>query len=388
MKKIFLGWLSAAIPFLSFGQSANNFSITGSVKVPGVQQVYLTYYNSGKMITDSVGVVNDHYTLNGHLEIGAVAMLTSAVKGSIPARTNTLSIYISPMDALTIIHTGSFSHAEVKGSAANKEYEKLIQMDRPYGQKKKVLLAAISDAVKANDTAKSRSLQAALGKIGRDEKDGVFGKYMHDNPNSPLLVFVFNKYIGDLRSLKPEDVPAARSFFALLPDSIRNKANAKAFAQQLDNMVTFEQGVAVGKQAPDFTQNDTAGNPVSLSSFRGKYVLLDFWASWCGPCRQENPAVVAAYHKYHDKGFEILGVSLDQKEKPWKDAIYQDHLTWTHVSDLKYWDNALVKVYGVRGVPQNFLIDPSGKIVARGLRGEDLDRTLGATLGQAGATGK
>ena len=383
MKKIFLGWLSAAIPFLSFAQSANNFSITGSVKVPGIQHVYLSYYTNTGMVRDSATIEGDHYTLSGHLDIGVVAMLTSAVKGAIPVRTNTLSIYISPMDNMTITHTGTFARADIKGSVANTEYQKLVQMYRPYEQKRKDLVTAINKATKVGDTATARSLQTALGRIGADEKDQVLGKYMRDNPQSPLLVFAFNKYIGDPRSLKSEDVATVRSFIVLLPDSIRNKANGKALEQRLDNMVTFEQGVAVGKQAPDFTQNDTAGNPVSLSSFRGKYVLLDFWASWCGPCRQENPAVVEAYHKYHDKGLEILSVSLDQKEKPWKDAIYQDHLTWTHVSDLKYWENALVKVYGIQGVPQNFLIDPNGKIVARGLRGEDLDKTLGIMLGQA-----
>jgi peroxiredoxin len=157
---------------------------------------------------------------------------------------------------------------------------------------------------------------------------------------------------------------------------MRNTAALLAVAHQLENKETFENTVAVGRPAPDFTQNDTAGRPVSLSSFRGKYVLVDFWASWCGPCRQENPTVVAAYQKFHGKGFEIIGISLDQDEKSWKKAIRTDKLTWTHVSDLKNWNNAVAKAYGVQGVPQNFLIDPQGKIVARGLRGEDLDKKL------------
>jgi peroxiredoxin len=144
----------------------------------------------------------------------------------------------------------------------------------------------------------------------------------------------------------------------------------------MDKLVTFDKTAAVGQPAPDFKQNDTAGHPVSLSSFRGKYVLLDFWASWCGPCREENPAVVSAYGKYHPRGLEILGVSLDQKEDSWKKAIRADKLTWTHLSDLQYWNNAVAKLYGVQGVPQNFLIDPGGKIIARGLRGQDLDKKL------------
>jgi thiol-disulfide isomerase/thioredoxin len=132
----------------------------------------------------------------------------------------------------------------------------------------------------------------------------------------------------------------------------------------------------------EFTQNDTLGNPVSLSSFKGKYVLVDFWASWCGPCRAENPNVVKTYQKFQNKNFTILSVSLDrpgQKER-WLKAIHDDGLTWTHVSDLKFWDNAVAKQYGIRAIPQNLLLDPSGKIIAKNLRGEELAEKLGAVL--------
>ena len=135
-----------------------------------------------------------------------------------------------------------------------------------------------------------------------------------------------------------------------------------------------------GTQAVDFTQNDTANNPVSLSSFKGKYVLVDFWASWCGPCRHENPAVVEAYNKYKEKNFTILSVSLDQNKDKWKQAIKADNLTWTHVSDLKYWQNEVAQLYHIQSIPANMLIDPSGKIIARDLRGAALYEMLGKML--------
>lgn len=140
---------------------------------------------------------------------------------------------------------------------------------------------------------------------------------------------------------------------------------------------------AVGTQAMDFVQADTAGNPVSLSSFRGKYVLVDFWASWCRPCREENPNVVSNYNKFKDKNFTVLGVSLDRpgRREDWVNAIQQDGLTWTHVSDLQFWNNEVAKLYRVQGIPQNILVDPKGVIVGKNLRGPDLEAKLCQILG-------
>jgi peroxiredoxin len=137
---------------------------------------------------------------------------------------------------------------------------------------------------------------------------------------------------------------------------------------------------AIGTMAPDITMPDVNGNNFSLSSLKGKYVLVDFWASWCGPCRGENPNIVAAYNKYKNKNFTILGVSLDKTKDAWLEAIKKDGLTWTHISDLKFWDSEAVGLYGFNGIPYNVLLDPTGKIIADNLRGSDLERKLEEVL--------
>jgi len=129
-------------------------------------------------------------------------------------------------------------------------------------------------------------------------------------------------------------------------------------------------------KAKDFTQPDASGKPVSLSQFKGKYVLVDFWASWCGPCRQDNPNVVRAYNEFKDKNFTILGVSLDQSKDAWLKAIQQDSLSWTQVSDLKFWNNEAATLYGVQAIPYNVLVDPAGNIIAENLHGEEIAQTL------------
>jgi peroxiredoxin len=152
--------------------------------------------------------------------------------------------------------------------------------------------------------------------------------------------------------------------------------NRSDYVKELKKRVEVLKAVQPGMTAPEFTLNDTAGKPVTLNSFRGKVLLVDFWASWCGPCRHENPNVVKAFNEFKDKGFDVLGVSLDDDKGKWIEAIKKDKLTWTHVSDLKGWQNEVSGLYGVMSIPSNFLINSDGKIIATDLRGDDLRAKL------------
>ncbi|MEZ4987675.1 MAG: TlpA disulfide reductase family protein [Saprospiraceae bacterium] len=159
------------------------------------------------------------------------------------------------------------------------------------------------------------------------------------------------------------------------------KAQDPQAAADLAQQVKAQASFTVGGEAPDFSQNDPDGNPIQLSSLRGKLLLVDFWASWCGPCRRENPNVKRVYEAYKDKGFEILGVSLDSSRERWLGAIEQDGLPWLHVSDLKGWQNAVAKLYSVSSIPHTVLLDAEGRILARGLRGEQLEQKVAEILG-------
>ncbi|MET6999914.1 peroxiredoxin family protein [Chitinophaga defluvii] len=224
-------------------------------------------------------------------------------------------------------------------------------------------------ASKANDTALARQLGEHMMWL-YDDMDQRVKLAIRMNQHSPVVLYGLD-FISPRKDkvfIQEQVDRLAKKYpwFKEVQEKKASMAKAEAIAKK----------TAIGAPAMEFTQNDVNGKPIKLSDYKGKYVLVDFWASWCGPCRAENPNVLENYEKYHDKGFEILGVSLDDKKENWVKAIKDDGLTWQHVSDLKGWKNEVAKQYNIRAVPSNFLLDKEGKIIAVNLRAEDLGKKL------------
>lgn len=217
----------------------------------------------------------------------------------------------------------------------------------------------------------SDSLAKAWDKQLAEIGQGI-GPFVQKHPNTAVSAFLLSTVWPLYNNVQQMD-----SWIGQLGP----KAKESIFAESLEDQMGNERTLGYGQVAPDFVQADPDGKQVSLKDFRGKYVLVDFWASWCGPCRQENPNVVQAYQKYKSKNFMVLGVSLDRDKPRWLQAIADDQLTWPHVSDLKFWQNEVAKLYKVSSIPQNYLLDPEGRIIGKNLRGAALEEFLAKTLG-------
>ncbi len=258
-------------------------------------------------------------------------------------------LFLTP-GSVTVSSTDSFSNIRLSGSGAgvHAEYEKvIINRFRPLFGHPEKLRAACLDYLEANPGS---SIALQVLSIYRD--------------------YGFGKEGADMKEI-------ATLYHKLSPD-VKNSPHGRRYENAIAAYFSREKALdSLSKAAaPDFTIKDTLGNPVTLSSFRGKYVLIDFWASWCGPCRKENPNLVKAFNTYKNKGFTILGISFDTKKEDWLNAIHKDGLPWTHVSELEGNDSQTGKLYHVQGIPDNFLIDPSGKIIGRQLRGDQLEKKL------------
>ncbi len=256
---------------------------------------------------------------------------------------------------------------KVEGSASHKDFQLFEQTFTPLFGNLNTIVTQINNAPENKKPALMNQYNGALRGI---QSEVV--KFITPRKSSYVSLFVVS-----VTMQAAEGIGDVENRYALLSENLKNTTQGKEIA----SYISYAKIGSIGSDAMDFTQNDVNDKPITLSSFKGKYVLVDFWASWCRPCRAENPNVVKVFNRFKDKNFTVLGVSLDQQKEAWLQAISKDKLAWTHVSDLQQWNNAVAQLYRVQSIPQNFLIDPNGKIVAKDLHGEDLEKKLCEYLG-------
>jgi thiol-disulfide isomerase/thioredoxin len=349
-----------------------SFTIQGAVEqLQKPAKIYICMKSHGSNKVDSAEVKEGKFVLNGTVDEPTMAYLVLKVQdpnmeNTGPKKRDLLAVFIEK-GTLTVTTQDSISKASVTGSVANDDYIKLNELLKDVTSQLNELQQLNRELYMAKDEEGIKKLEPRFDEL-EATKNKIMGDYLKNNTGSPIALFVLGQYAGyDINPVEIEPI------YNKLSKSLRNTPTGKEFASWL--AVAWK--TSVGKPVMDFIQPDAEGKNVSLTSFNnGKYVLVDFWASWCGPCRAENPNVIRAYSKFKDKGFDVLAVSLDDKKEKWQAAVQADNLPWTNVSDLKGWKNAAAELYGIRAIPQNLLVDPQGMIIARNLRGDALEKKL------------
>jgi len=347
-------------------ENKNSFTINATVNDDITGMAYLYKRDGGKWKTlDSSMVQNKAFSFDGNIDIPEVYYINfKGQRGYAP-------IFIEPADINVNINMSDIGNPEVTGSGTHAVYKLYTDQNNAYDLQMEEMWSKIKESQNSGNEEEAAALKEQFDQLDAEKNDFVL-QFAKENNSSVASAYIVlrNVYYYDETDLEP----VVNAFDPSISES--------SYVKTLSDRVETMKRTAVGQPAVDFTMVDPEGNPLTLSSLYGKYLLVDFWASWCGPCRRENPNVVNAFNKYHEKGFDILGVSFDKDKEKWLKAVEDDKLTWNHVSDLKGWDNAAGKLYAISSIPANILLDPEGKIIAKNLREEDLHNKLGELLGE------
>jgi peroxiredoxin len=365
MKKVIYLFIVGVI--LSSCTSKPHYVVTGKIAGSDSITFYLQKREGSKTVSidSAVSRKGTFKMKNGAVEYPQLIQL---VAGNTRKRT---SFYLDNSEITVTGNLDSLYKAKITGSKTQDEYWAFIESNKPLSDLYSKSIIKYQAASMAGDAAKISLLEKEVDSI-QTEMINLQKNFVKNNPSSYVSPSILLSLSYDMDADELETmVNGLDTLIAALPEM-----------KSLKERVAVMKSVAVGQKAPDFTSNDVKGNPVALSSKIGaKLLLIDFWAAWCNPCRQENPNVVKVYNEFHKKGFDVFGVSLDNSREDWIKAISDDKLTWTQVSDLQRGNSAAAKLYSVNTIPSNFLLDETGKIVGRNLRGEALYNKVKEVLG-------
>ncbi len=360
MRKLLLSIVAASMT-LAACNAQSGYKVTGTIEGMPNGKAFIASFDGTKIDTLAKSdITNGSFEFTGSVTepMGAFIMVVGQ-RFSLPIMLENANITVNAGQA----------GLNVTGSEGQKIYDQFMAISMSIQQEQQKLMPEFQAANQAGDQAKMQALQEQFQKVVEDAQ-AKETELIKANPDSYVSTFVIVSSMGQM------ELDQLQERYNLLGEKAKASTQGKAIAAQIAKL----ESTAVGKIAPNFTVTTPEGESISLYDIKGKVKLVDFWASWCGPCRGENPHVVEIYKEYHPKGLEIFGVSLDNNKEAWVKAIADDGLVWKHGSDLKGWQSAPAKLYSVTGIPHTILLDENNKIIAKNLRGDELKQKIAELL--------